>query len=142
MLNFQPVTPLIDISFWLWFTQKKLDEGKLECPVQDIEGAVSMPPSDKVGANLILSKTNEQIVSTGGILEFAVKGKLIHYNTIEEYNMFDFKDISQQNEAFLDKYGLKEAISSTLSSFSNMFILACFGDLKTYKFHYKTGYLQ
>ena len=37
-LNFSMVQPLVDLSFWLKFTQKKLDEWKLDCPQIDIFG--------------------------------------------------------------------------------------------------------
>jgi hypothetical protein len=44
-INFQPVQPIIDLSFWLKFTQLKLDQWKLETPVIDITATISMPLS-------------------------------------------------------------------------------------------------
>jgi hypothetical protein len=35
-LNFQKIQILIDVEFWLKFTQKKLDDWKLKCPEASI----------------------------------------------------------------------------------------------------------
>jgi hypothetical protein len=86
-LNFSTVQPLIDMSFWLKFTAKKLDEWKLECPKVDIQGTISMPMSKNISSNLVIDENGfgQKTKSTGGLLEFNVSGKFIHFNTIEDY---------------------------------------------------------
>ena len=86
-LNFSTVQPLIDMSFWLKFTQNKLDDWKLDCPQVDIQGTISMPMSKNVSSNLVIDENGfgQKTKSTGGLLEFQVPGKFIHFNTIEEY---------------------------------------------------------
>ena len=54
-LNFSEIQPLIDIEFWLNFTKKKLDDWKLESPAADIMGSISIPMSNKISADLVIS---------------------------------------------------------------------------------------
>ena len=128
--------PLVNIDFWMWFTAKKLDTWKLECPVNDISATVSMPMSSKVGSNLVVSSPDKiKAKSSGGILEFSIPGKLIHFNTIEEFTALDLN-----LPDLISKYGLKSDIDNCKSTASNLFLMFVFGDLKTYKFHYKMAY--
>ena len=54
---------------------------------------ISMPMSAKVSSNFILDETSfdslegegNPMKTTGGLLEFQIGGKFIHFNTIEEY---------------------------------------------------------
>ena len=63
-LNFSNVQTKIDISFWLKFTQLKLDEWKLDSPMVDIFGVISLPMNNKVGSDLTIDedgfKTDEE----------------------------------------------------------------------------------
>ena len=54
-------------------------------------------------------------------------GKFVHFNTIEEYQAFDF--LGLRAEDFIEKP-------------ENYFVLACFGDLKNYDFYYKCALIQ
>ena len=71
-LNFSLIQPLIDMSFWLAFTQNKLDTWKLDCPKVDIYGTISMPMSKNVSSNLVIDENGfgQKTKSTGGLLEF------------------------------------------------------------------------
>ena len=97
----------MDVPFWLKFTAKKLDEWKLEVPPQDLRATISMPMNPTVAASLVLdgdSFVGQQDVETassttsGGIIEFQIPGKFLHFNTIEEYNAFDFKSVVESKE--------------------------------------------
>ena len=70
---------------------------------------------------------------TGGLLQFPVHGKFIHFNTIEEYQALEFPQIM----ANLDKFGMESANFD-----ENYIVLVCFGDLKNYDFHYKCAMVQ
>ena len=71
-LNFSKIQPLIDMSFWLKFTQQKLDDWKLDCPPVDVHGAISMPMSKNVSSNLVIDENafGQKTKSMGGLLEF------------------------------------------------------------------------
>ena len=142
-LNFTWIQPLIDIEFWLNFTTKKLDDWKLEAPGADILATVSMPMSQKVSADLVIGgqsfdndgfQQNQSLSKgSGGLLEFTVLGKFLHFNTIEEYQHFDVNTWWTTNRATHEQY---------FSASGNYFILSCFGDFKQYDFHYKVHLLQ
>ena len=94
------------MSFWLKFTSKKLDEWKLEAPPQNLRAYISMPMNTTVAASLVLdgdsyindTGAQEKQMTTGGIIDFALSGKFLHFNTIEEYNAFDFKELADSKE--------------------------------------------
>ena len=65
-------------------------------------------------------------------------GKFLHFNTIEEHNAFDFKEVVDSKE-LQEKYGLPDLESRI---HDNYFIMACFGDLKYYDYHYRIGFVQ
>jgi hypothetical protein len=50
-----------------------------------------------VSANIIVDEDSLNIEktkkTTGGLLQFPVPGKFIHFNTIEEYQGFTFNDL-------------------------------------------------
>ena len=54
---------------------------------------ISMPMSAKVSSNFIIDETSfaamdgeeSPLKTTGGLLEFQICGKFIHFNTIEEF---------------------------------------------------------
>ena len=142
-LNFTHIQPLIDIELWLNFTSKKLDDWKLEAPGADIMGTISLPMSQKVSADLVIggqsfdntgySQHQSLSKGSGGLLEFTVPGKFLHFNTIEEYQHFDVDAWWSQNKDTHSKY---------FSTSGNYFILTCFGDFKQYDFHYKVHLVQ
>lgn len=57
-LNFSTIQPIVDVTFWLKFTQLKLDVWKLDAPPVDITATISMPANAKVGSNLIIDETS------------------------------------------------------------------------------------
>lgn len=135
------------MSFWLKFTSKKLDEWKLEVPPQDLVASISMPMNANVASSLVLdgdsfvseeSSSSAKATTTGGIIDFQLKGKFMHFNTIEEYNAFDYAEVVESEE-LQKKYGLPDLTSLI---HTNYFIMACFGDLKNYDYHYRIGFVQ
>ena len=80
----------------------------------------------------------EKQMTTGGIIDFALSGKFLHFNTIEEYNAFDFKELADSKE-LQEKCALPDLSSLIHKSY---FVMACFGDLKNYDYHYKIGFVQ
>ena len=93
-LNFSKIQVLIDIEFWLKFTQKKLDDWKLTCPEAAIQGTISMPMNNKVSSDLVIQGNFDEASHSkpsGGLLEFTIPGRFIHFNTIEEYQAFEFE---------------------------------------------------
>lgn len=91
-LNFASVQPVVDISFWLKFTQLKLDKWKLEAPPLDIFATISVPMGANSSSDLLINedsfdddKSNKELKKIGGLIEIKVSGKFIHFNTIEEY---------------------------------------------------------
>lgn len=105
-----------------------------------------MARSDTVPASLVLDSSSfidenapaDNTTTHGGIIEFKVPGKFIHFNTIEEYNAFDLKALEADKE-MQARYKLPDLETAF---HDNYFIMACFGDLKNYDFHYKIGTLQ
>lgn len=106
-----------------------------------------MPMNAKVAASLVLdgdSFVNEpesaerQMTTTGGIIEFQIMGKFLHFNTIEEYNAFHFNEVADSKE-LQEKYGLPDLEKMI---HTNYFVMACFGDLKNYDYHYRIGMVQ
>ena len=77
-LNFSTVMPIVDMTFWLKFTQKKLDIWKLEEPPIDVTATISMPMSKEISSSLVLNEasftsleeTGKTIKTTGGLIEF------------------------------------------------------------------------
>ena len=63
----------------------------------DISGQVSMPLSAKVESNLVITSPLTKQTSEGGILEFKIPGKFIHFNTIEEFNACDFQEVAEKH---------------------------------------------
>ena len=54
-----------------------------------------MPMNNKVPSDLVITgdfDEFDQIKGQGGLLEFKIPGKFIHFNTIEEYQAFDLKE--------------------------------------------------
>ena len=124
-----------------------MDEWKLEVPPQDLRATISMPMNTTVAASLVVDgdsfvneagNADKQKTTTGGIIEFQVMGKFLHFNTIEEYNAFDFKTVAESKE-LQEKYGLPDLEKAI---HSNYFVMACFGDLKNYDYHYWIGLVQ
>lgn len=91
-----------------------------------------MPHSTKVASNLVITSPSSKSTE-GGLVEFKIRGKFIHFNTVEEYNSFEF------NHASIKSLGIEGEIKEAAEKQDNFFVLACFGDLKTYKFSYKMG---
>ena len=91
-LSFEEVKPLIEISFWLKFTEMKLDLWKLDCPPQDVVGSISLPPQKGVSASLVLNENSldKFTLEDKGLVKFPVQGKFLHFNTIEEYQAFEW----------------------------------------------------
>ena len=145
-LSFEQLQTQIDVSFWLKFTGKKLDEWKLEVPPQDLRAYISMPMNTTVASSLVLDgdsfindqQAQEKQTTTGGIIDFQLPGKFLHFNTIEEYNAFQFSEVVD-NKELQEKYGLPD-LQGLIHS--NYFVMACFGDLKNYDYHYRIGLVQ
>ena len=65
-----------------------------------------MPMNTTVAASLVLdgdsfindTGAQEKQMTTRGIIDFALSGKFLHFNTIEEYNAFDFKELADSKE--------------------------------------------
>lgn len=57
-LNFSDIQSIVDMSFWLKFTQKKLDVWKLEAPPLDVQATISMPMNTKVASSLVLDEAS------------------------------------------------------------------------------------
>ena len=57
-----------------------------------------------VSANIIVDEDSLNIEktkkTTGGLLQFPVPGKFIHFNTIEEYQGFTFNDLQANPDKF------------------------------------------
>lgn len=116
-------------------------------PPQDLRATISMPMNKTVAASLVLDgdsflcdqgSETKKMVSSGGIIDFQLAGKFLHFNTIEEYNAFDFSTVAASQE-LRDKYGLPDLQKAIQS---NYFVMACFGDLKNYDYHYRIGLVQ
>jgi hypothetical protein len=129
-INFQPITPLIDLSFWLKFTSQKLDVWKLDCPQIDITTTITLPMNQTVPSSILIDEssltTSPTTQKSGGLLQFTIPGLFIHLNTIEEYNSFTFDSVSK----------------SIPKTFDNFVVLICFGDLKNYDFYYRCALVQ
>jgi hypothetical protein len=123
-INFQPITPLIDLSFWLKFTSLKLDVWKLDCPQVDITTTITLPMNQTVPSSILIDESSltntPKTLKSGGLLQFTIPGLFIHFNTIEEYNSFNFQDLPAPPKTV-----------------DNFVALVCFGDLKNYDFHYR-----
>lgn len=96
---FQPTKLMVDLSFWLEFTKKKLDLWKLETPQVEIEATISLPTNPNLPSDLVLnaqslSKQRRKVI--GGLVASTVTGVLIHTNTIEEYRALDIEAIVKQ----------------------------------------------
>jgi len=63
----------------------------------------------------------------------------LHFNTIEEFQGFDFRSLSA-DENMQKGYKLPD-FGEIVSKGENYFIMACFGDLKNYDFHYKLAFV-
>ena len=65
-----------------------------------------MPMNANVASSLVIdgdsfindSEKSEKQTTTGGIIDFQISGKFLHFNTIEEYNAFDFKEVVDTKE--------------------------------------------
>jgi len=65
-----------------------------------------MPMSSKVSSSLVLDESSFALndfeaqaqKTTGGLIEFQHIGKFIHFNTIEEYNAFDFSNVQEDKD--------------------------------------------
>ena len=55
-LSMQPVRPMIDVSFWLAFTKKKLDDWKLQAPAVEVTATISLPNNPNMPSDLVFSK--------------------------------------------------------------------------------------
>ena len=84
------------------------------------------------------SSGSQKATTTGGIIDFQLKGKFMHFNTIEEYNAFTFSELASSAD-LQKKYGLPDLAELI---HGNYFIMACFGDLKNYDYHYRVGFVQ
>jgi len=92
-MTFQSTKLLVDLSFWLEFTKRKLDIWKLTTPEVEIEATISLPTNSNLASDLVLnaqslSKQRKKVI--GGIVASTITGVLIHTNTIEEYRALDF----------------------------------------------------
>lgn len=88
-----------------------------------------MPMNNKVSSDLVIQGNFDQpshSKGSGGLLEFTIPGRFIHFNTIEEYQAFDFAKFKY----FEKPYPV------------NTFVMVCFGDLKNYNFYYKVALFQ
>ena len=90
----QPLQPILDVTFWQHFTKLKLDNWKLNTPSTNIVGQVSLPNNLSTASDLVISQQSfsdhlkKKVI--GGLISFLVPGILLHTNTIEELNQFDF----------------------------------------------------
>ena len=55
-LSMHPTRIMVDLSFWLTFTKLKLDVWKLEAPHIEITGMITLPGSQNVPQDLIVSE--------------------------------------------------------------------------------------
>jgi hypothetical protein len=46
---------MVDLSFWLEFTKRKLDIWKLQTPHVDIEATISLPANSNLPSDLVLN---------------------------------------------------------------------------------------
>ena len=67
-----------------------------------------MPMNTKVESNLVITSPSVKHKTEGGILEFKIPGKFIHFNTIEEYQACTFDNVAE-------RYGLSFDIQTSLS---------------------------
>ena len=101
-LSMHPTRIMIDLSFWLAFTKRKLDEWKLEAPWVEIKAHISLPGSATVPQDLIVNEHSFQTGAQdgaaantlGGLIQSEVSGLLVHTNTIEEYEAFDLQNLA------------------------------------------------
>lgn len=129
-MTFQSTKLLVDLSFWLEFTKRKLDIWKLTTPEVEIEATISLPTNANLASDLVLnaqslSKQRKKVI--GGIVASTITGVLIHTNTIEEYRALDFNQIVKKQQ---------EILLSHMHTCANRFIVVLFGDLKNYKYYY------
>jgi len=139
-LQTQPVQPIIDMSFWQHFTKQKLDHWRLQTPEIEIFGQIALPNSVNNPSDLYLSAQSFPDVPrkkvTGGLLQFLVPGVFVHTNTIEEYEELDLEAIlAKQHEHISGE--VRELPNGLKVNMANRFVLAIFGDLKNYVYHYK-----
>ena len=65
----------------------------------------------------------------GGLVSSTLKGTFLHFNTSEDYQAADFKEIvAKEASGIVDVENLQEA---------NRFVVLSFGDLKNYLYHYR-----
>ena len=107
-----------------------------------------MPMNTKVASSLFLNEASfsadeadgGSVKTTGGLIEFQLGGKFIHFNTIEEYQAFDYSTLSG-DKSQQERHQLPD-FEKSVANGENYFIMACFGDLKNYDFHYKLAFVQ
>ena len=68
---------MIDVSFWLAFTKKKLDVWRLNAPVTQVSATISLPnnpnmPSDLLLSNQSFEENRKKVI--GGLISSEVKG--------------------------------------------------------------------
>ena len=140
-LALQPTKIQVDLSFWLAFTKLKLDVWKLSAPSVEITASISLPNNHNVPSDLVVndqSLPGKQTSAIGGLLQSHVGGILIHTNTIEEFEAYDADRLVQEQWQELIKRGSEDQSGVH----TNRFIMLVFGDLKNYKFSYKTFVLE
>jgi ubiquitin-like modifier-activating enzyme ATG7 len=137
----QPTKIQVDLSFWLAFTKLKLDEWKLTTPSVEITASISLPNNDNMPSDLVVndqSLPGKQTSVIGGLIQSHVGGILIHTNTIEEFEAFDVNGLLQEQWQELVKRGGHDQSAVH----TNRFVMLVFGDLKNYKFMFKSFVLE
>lgn len=128
------------MTFWQYFTKQKLDHWRLEAPEVEIFGQVSLPNNVNNPSDIVLSAQSfpdhGRKKVTGGLLSFLVPGMFVHTNTIEEFQALDLKALLEREKTKISSE-IRELPSGLKVSMANRFVIAVFGDLKNYVYHYK-----
>lgn len=74
-LRFQEFGCIIDVSFWQWVIEEKLNEWKLDCPAVDVMAGVQIGPS----------RPMLRLCASGHI-----PGKFYHVNTLDQFSNFPY----------------------------------------------------
>ena len=139
-LNMQPTRIQVDLSFWLAFTKQKLDVWKLTTPTVELTASVSLPNNENMPSDLIINDSSlpgQQKQIIGGLIQSHVNGLLIHTNTIEEFEAFDITPVLTEERQKIEAKWNDQSCTDT-----NRFVMVLFGDLKNYKFIYKSFLLE
>ena len=139
--EFDPISPFINISFWIEFFKAKLEKFKLSQNELNIFGTYTIPYSKN--AKSIFNITGDSIShssnkSVGGLLNFKIGGMILNYN-IES----DFLSDEKSEKIFIEEFKNLYSNQSQNDPYEfNKFFIFSFADLKQHVSNFCIGIPQ